>query len=191
MERTTHRRGMSRGHCLTVGLLMALMAGCAIVTGGTPDWVKTGGGKGKEKGVYGVGAVSGVRNAPLGWEAAEGRARANLQRQLETYVAVLMRDYAATTTAGTGDRSAEEQLIERGSKTFSSGWLVGVRPIDRYFDKETMTYHVLVMMDVRTAAEALAQSKELSGSVRAYVQRNAERMFDKLEQEEQKRTSKP
>lgn len=38
---------------------------------------------------------------------------------------------------------------------------------------------------------ALAQSKELSGSVRAYVQQNAERLFDKLEQEEEKRASKP
>jgi hypothetical protein len=98
-----------------VVVLAILVAGCAVVTGGAPGWVKTGGGSVKEKGLYGVGAVFGTRNAPLAWEAAEGRARANLQQRLEAYVSVLMRDYAATTTAGTGDRSAEEQLITQRS----------------------------------------------------------------------------
>ena len=67
----------------------------------TPKWVKTGTYKDQDsKAFYGIGEVMGIRNEPLAWDAAENRARAQMVKVLSTYTAYLMRDYAASTTAG-------------------------------------------------------------------------------------------
>ena len=78
---------------------------------------------------------------------AELRARADVAKNFETYSAYLMRDYAASTTAGDFTRNTEEQNVERAIKTFAAVTLSGVRPVDRYKDEKTGTYYVLVVTD--------------------------------------------
>ena len=90
----------------------------------------------------------GVKNEPLAWDAAENRARAEIAKNVETYTAYLMRDYAASTNAGDFSKSTEEQLVERAIKTFSATTLRGVRPIDRYKDEDTYTYYVLAKLSL-------------------------------------------
>jgi hypothetical protein len=173
---------------LALTLLVALSA-----CGGPPAWVKKGSAAYNEKDskqIYGVGSVVGVRNEPLAWDAAENMARAEITKRFQTYTAYLMRNYAASTTAADFSKSTEEQNIERAVKTFSSGTLSGVMPVDRYKDEDSLTYYVLVKMDLKSMQEALAQSKELSPQVRDYVRQNGEKLFEKLEKEETKRDSK-
>lgn len=173
---------------LALGFLVVLAA-----CGGPPSWVKKGSAAYNEKDskiVYGVGSVVGVRNEPLAWDAAENMARAEITKRFQTYTAYLMRNYAASTTAGDFQKSSEEQNVERAVKTFSSGTLTGVMPVDRYKDEESLTYYVLVKMDFKAMQEALAQSKELSPQVRDYVRQNGEKLFEKLEKEEGKRDGK-
>lgn len=161
-----------------------------IACGGPPNWVKEGSGylnTKEDKAFYGMGSVVGVRNEPLAWDTAENRARAEVAKNFETYTAYLMRDYAASTTAGDFSASSEEQNIERAIKTFSSVTLSGVRPVERYKDPETMSYHVLAKLSLDDMQETLAKAKELNGEVRDYVRKNAERLFDRLAEEEEKR----
>ncbi|WP_447973925.1 hypothetical protein [Nitrospira sp. Kam-Ns4a] len=171
-----------------MGLLLGVivLAGC----GGPPAWVTKGAGiyNGKDaKVLYGVGIVTGVRNEPLAWEAAETRARADIQRAIETYMAYLMRDYAASTTAGDLAQSTEEQHIERAVKTFAAGTLSGVRSVDRWKDEKTGTYYVLAKISLQEMQEALLQAKELNSQMREFVRKNAEKAFDRLGREEEKR----
>ncbi len=136
------------------GLAVAMLVGLTAC-GGAPNWVKKGSGalnNKDDKAFYGVGSVVGVKNEPLAWDTAENRARAELAKNFETYTAYLMRDYAASTTAGDFTRNTEEQNVERAIKTFS------------------------------------AQAKELNSQVRDFVRKNSERLFDRLEKEEDKRT---
>ena len=70
-----------------------------------------------------------MRNEPLAWDTAENRSRAEIAKTFETYTAYLMRDYAASTTAGDFSRNSEEQNIERAVKTFSAVTLNGVKPM--------------------------------------------------------------
>ena len=98
-----------------------------------------------------------------------------------------MRDYAASTTAGNFQKTAEEQNVEEATKTFSATTLNGVRPIDRYKDEKKGIYYVLVKMDLENVKDMLMQSKELNSQVRDYVRKNADRAFERLEKEEQKR----
>jgi hypothetical protein len=171
------------------GMMMITLSAC----GGPPAWVKQGSGaynNKDSKGFYGVGSVVGVHNEPLAWDTAENRARAELAKNFQTYTAYLMRDYAASTNAAQFTKSTEEQNVERAIKTFSAVTLNGVKPVERYKDEKTGTYYVLARLDLKDMKEALEQAKELNSEVREFVRKNAERLFDRLEKEEQKRESK-
>lgn len=170
---------------LGVVLVVSAFTAC----GGAPDWVEEGSGvlnKEKDKSIYGVGAVTGVKNEPLAWETAENRARAELAKTFRTYTAYLMQDYAASTTAGNFTKSTEEQNVERAIKTFTAVTLNGVRPVDRYQDEDSQTYYVLTKLSLDDMKDALQQAEELDAEIREFVRKNAERAFDRLEKEEAK-----
>ncbi len=154
----------------------------------TPKWVKTGTYTGQDsKAFYGIGEVMGIRNEPLAWDAAENRARAQMVKILSTYTAYLMRDYAASTTAGEFKKTAEEQHIEEATKTFAAATLNGVRSVDRYKDEKKGIYYVVVKMDLEDVKDMLTQSQELNSQMRDFVRKNADKAFERLEKEEQKR----
>ena len=176
------------GSALALVLLIGLTA-----CGGPPNWVKKGSGAFNEKSdksFYGVGSVVGVRNEPLAWDTAENRSRAEIAKTFETYTAYLMRDYAASTTAGDFSRNSEEQNIERAVKTFSAVTLNGVKPMDRYKDEKSGIYYVLTKLSLEDMKNNLEQAKELNSQVRDFVRKNADRLFDRLEKEEDKRATK-
>jgi len=174
------------------GLAMALLIGL-VACGGPPKWVEKGSGAFNEKdskAFYGVGSVVGVRNEPLAWDTAENRGRAEIAKTFETYTGYLMRDYAASTTAGDFTRNTEEQNVERAIKTITTATLSGVRPIDRYKDEKTNTYYVLTKLSLEDMKNNMEQAKELNKDVRDFVRKNADKMFDRLEKEEDKRTNR-
>ncbi len=181
----------SAGRATGIGFLVLAFSLILTGCGGPPTWVEEGSGalhKKDDKAFYGVGAVAGIKHdEPLAWDTAENRARAELAKNFETYTAYLMRDYAAATTAGDFTATSEEQTVERAIKTFASVTLRGARPVDRYKDKESHTYYVLTKLSLADAKEALAQAQELDSRMRDYVRDNADRLFDRLDQEEGRR----
>src|SRR6266511_3846543 len=162
-----------------------LLAACSSV----PKWVDKGGGYMTEKdgkAFYGVGAVTGIRNEPLAKETADNRARADLAKYMDTYTAYLMRDYAASTTAGDFTKSSEEQNVERALKTFVSANLSGVAVVDRWEtdDKSGKTVYSLAKMDLETFKDQVGRMKELNEKARDFVRQNAEKAFERLREEE-------
>ena len=144
------------------------------------------------KAFYGVGAVTGIRNEPLAKETADNRARADLAKYVDTYTSYLMRDYAASTTAGNFTKSSEEQNVERAVKTFVATHLSGVQVVDRWEKEEKsgkVTY-ALAKMDLVSFKDNVSQMKELNADTREFVRKNAERAFDRLQQEEDRRNAR-
>ena len=184
------RVNVSKVTCGGMALILLLaLAAC----GGPPKWVKQGSGAYNDKDTkefYGVGSVTGVRNEPLAWDTAENRARAEIAKTFETYTGYLMRDYAASTTAGDFTRNTEEQNVERAIKTVTTTTLSGVRPIERYKDDKTGTYYVLTKLNLEEMKNNLEQAKELNAQVRDYVRKNADKLFERLEKEEDKRANR-
>jgi len=175
---------------------VVVIAGTALMlsacAGGAPKWVEKGGGYMSEKNgkaFYGVGAVTGVRNEPLAKEAADNRARADLAKYMDTYTAYLMRDYAASTTAGDFTKSSEEQNVERALKTFVSANLSGVAVVDRWEtdDKSGRTVYSLAKMDLETFKDQVGRMQELNEKARDFVRQNAEKAFERLREEEDRR----
>ncbi|NGZ09178.1 MAG: hypothetical protein CV088_07290 [Nitrospira sp. LK70] len=178
-----------RSRLVGSGLVVLFVMGLAAC-GGPPKWVEKGSGAFNEKdskAFYGVGAVVGVRNAPLAWDTAENRGRAEIAKTFDTYTGYLMRDYAASTTAGDFTRNTEEQNVERAIKTLTMTTLSGVRRIDQYKDPKTETYYVLTKLSLEDMKNNLEQAKELNAEVRDFVRKNADRLFERLEKEEEKR----
>lgn len=175
-------------------LMIFSLVACAGKAGrlgkGEPDWVVRGIGAfldKDQKAFYGVGAIMGVKNKPLARKAADNRARAEISHMFETYSASLMRDYAASTTAGSFDKSSEEQNIEQTIKTFSATTLSGVVIIDHWTDRWDGVFYSLARLDLDRFQDNITRAKELNAQVRDFVRENAEKAFDKLEKEEAKR----
>ena len=170
---------------------LSLMAGCASkpkpsadsATAG-PEWVMKGSGAfdvEKGKVFYGVGVASGIKNKALLRQTADNRARAEIAKTLETYVASLAKDYMASTTAGDMSKSSEEQHVETALKTFTQTTLRGTAIVDRWVDPADGSMYALCELDLVSYTEALDDYQELDGKIRDYVRDNAEKLHDELE----------
>ncbi|MBI3358551.1 MAG: LPP20 family lipoprotein [Nitrospirae bacterium] len=183
-----------RGNALLVSRIV-LWAGFALVVGCSstpkrPDWIMKGAGAfPKEKSFYGVGAVSGVKNIPLAYRAADNQARADIAKQFDIYTASLMKQYAASTAVGDMSKSSEEQNIEEATKTFTAISLSGIQIVDHHEESSKdgiPTIYSLAKLDLERVKENMEQAKELSAEVRDSVRKNADKSFDNLEKEEAK-----
>ena len=177
-----------------LGLGVILAAGCAHykaspIAQNAPDWVNRGSGAFKDNGAevfYGVGSVTGIRNRPLQVAAADDRARAEIAKILDTYVAVLSKDYMASTTAGDMTKSDEEQYVSQTLKSFAKFTLTGATIVDHWKDPSDGTLFSLCKFDMAAMQKTLGDSKDLSASLRDYVQKNADKAFAELGVEETK-----
>ncbi len=182
---------------VVLGGITVLLASCTstpLSKKAEPDWIMIGGGAFKDSGqqvFYGVGAINGVRNKPLARTAAQNRARAQITKTFETYTASLMKDYAASTSGGAAIRvesaTSEEQHIEQAVKTFSAATLSGVMIIDHWTDPSDGTMYALAKLDLDNFKNSVDKIKQLNAKVRDFVRKNAEKSFDSLAMEEEKR----
>ena len=59
-----------------------------------------------------------------------------------------------------------------------------------YKDDKTGTYYVLTKLNLEEMKNNLEQAKELNAQVRDYVRKNADKLFERLEKEEDKRANR-
>jgi hypothetical protein len=145
---------------VALGMLFALGCGkkepAPPIAG--PAWTYKGSGAfdvDKGKIFYGVGIASGIKNRALLFSTSDNRARAEVAKVLETYVASLAKDYMASTTAGDMSASSEEQHVEQALKSFSKTTLHGARIIDHWIDPSDGSVFALCEMDLLAFKEAL------------------------------------
>ncbi len=181
---------------ITLSMGILLIAGCASSPKPTADtaaqgpaWVMKGSGAfdvTKGKVFYGVGAASGIRNKALLRQTADNRARAEIAKTMESYVATLAKDYMASTTAGDMSKSSEEQHVETALKTFSKTTLHGAEIVDRWMDPSDGTMYALCELDLFSFKDALEKNRELDKEVQDYVRENAEKLHGEMEELENK-----
>jgi hypothetical protein len=133
---------------------------------------------------YGVGAASGIKNAAMLRTTADNRARAEVAKVLESYVAVLSKDYMASTTAGDMSASSEEQHVEQALRSFSQTTLHGAEIVDHWKDPEDGSLYALCKLDLLAFKGALDDFEELDEKVRDYVRSNADKMHEELKEME-------
>lgn len=155
---------------IALAALLLAAAGC-----GGPQWVRKGSSvfPPSERMFYGVGrADASIPAVDLRAEAAENRARAELQRYFDTYMGYLMQDY----------EGADGQQADRVIKTFSAGHLSGVRIVDRYQKGDTI--YALARLDLEEFRKVVRAAPELTERTRQYLIDHSDKLFDKLKEEE-------
>jgi len=160
---------------------------------GTPKWVNKGSGAfdGQYgKCFYGVGILQGVQNEGLARQAVDNRARGEIGKMFDLYVAAMMKDYQRSTTAGNFQASAEEQDIVSAQKTITEVTLRGVEIRDHWRDPQTGTLYALALLDMNGISKGLDEATQLNAKIRDYVRANARRAFEDLDRELQKRTDR-
>lgn len=165
---------------------LALLSGCASV-GKRPEWIAKGAGAFPKdsKVMYGVGIAENIKSEALRRTTADNRAIAEVSKQLSVMSTSLMRDYMSSAGAAEADKSNGEQYVENSVKTFASNTISGIKVIDRWDDgKVTYALATLNIEDLKAMTE---QVNQLSQQARQYIKENAEKAFDKLEAEQDKR----
>ena len=153
-------------------LALFLMGGCASMPGpdspdhplhgvtpdGVPKWVNRGSGAYEGefgKAFYGVGILAGVQNPGLSRQTVDNRARAEIAKMFDLYVAAMMKDYQRSTTAGDFQASAEEQDIVSAQKTITEVTLRGVEVRDHWTDPQTERSYALAILDLNGIMKSL------------------------------------
>ena len=196
---------------LSILVLLAVCAGCASQqpmgheTGGLarqegpiqdakglPKWVTQKGAafSGERRVFYGVGNAAALQNPSLRRRAAEGQARRDIAQTMQTYVAALQKQYMAETTAGDMSKQSVEQQVTDTMKQVTEATLVGAQIVEYWEHPQRNEAYALARLDLEQFLDvmksyhaAVGQSKELDAKVREYVQKNAEKAHDDLNQE--------
>lgn len=157
-----------------------------------PSWVRQGctgyWESEKDRKICGVGSVGSTRNAGLARSGAISRARTEIARTLSVQVEAMVKDYQATTTGGErfGAAAADDQHLEDVSRQITEATLSGTQLIDSWISSSG-TFYALVALDVEQFKGAVAQMKSLSESVRTAVIERADKAFEDLDRQLDKR----
>lgn len=156
---------------------------------GAPCWVSQGGAclhkdSAKPRFVYGVGSVTGTRDAGLAREAALARARTGIARTLQTQVRAMLKDYQSTSTGGPGFaiEASDDQHITDVSRQITDLTLSGTELTDSWVSRGGTVY-ALCRLDVDGFKGTVQRMGELSEAVRKAVIERADKAFEELDRE--------
>ena len=153
-----------------------------------PAWVNQGSGAFEDadgkKVFYGVGMITGIRDRGLAVQAADQRARAEIAKSLDNYVAVLIRDYMVSTSAVDMQGASEEQDVSVALKGFTKATLKGSIIVGHWRDEVDGTMFSLARLDMDNFKETVNQSEEVEDNIRDFVRNNSEKAFMELKEAE-------
>jgi hypothetical protein len=159
---------------------------------GAPKWVHKGSGAydgPAGKAFYGVGIVNGIRNEALARQTCDNRARGEIAKIFDLYIAAMMKDYQRSTTAGDFKSSAEEQDVVSVQKTITEVSLRGIEIRDHWLNPQSGAWYALAVLDLNGIDQALGSARSLNARVRDHVRNNARRSFEDLDRELHKRNN--
>lgn len=180
------------GVAVAVGIACSLaLAGCAGAPE-KPDWIVKGSGAfpGDQGGVlYGVGIAAKSPNIVMQRTKSDSRARQELGRIINTYVASFMKDFMEehqdfVDPAGSGS----DEFTSYVAKQVSEATLVGSQIIDHYTDSDGTLYALAklavddVLANIRSKTEAALRAKK-----RAILEHKTNEMLNTLDDELKKK----
>ena len=154
---------------------------------GAPQWVIKGG-SGSSKEICAIGSVGSTRNVTMARNGAIGGGRTELGRMLNTKVQAMLKSYMSTTTGGEeyGMAANDEQHLVDVSKQITDQALTGTEMRDQWISNGG-TLYALVCMDVAKFSGIVNSMGQLSENIRKAVVERAEKAFDELSQEIEKK----
>jgi hypothetical protein len=149
-----------------------------------PDWVNRGGGLAVKDGAslfLGVGeAPPEIKEARVRVNVADGRARKEVSRVVQEFIAVLTKDWTYATVIPDGTAENPEAAQQAMLDAFAGDALTSVTIEERWQDPATGTLYALARLDLRQFLTDLDKNKTLNATATAYIRENAARLFGRL-----------
>ena len=156
-----------------------------------PDWVDKGSAAFEDKSkLYGVGTAGLTPSEFLTRRKCDMRARAELARVLNTYVASLMTDFMEhNRDYFNQDAEGLDEFSSYIAKEVSEATLVGSQIIDRYVDEDKKVMYCLAVLDVDNVIANIKEKMKqaIREQHRAIVKERSDEMLRKLDQELEKK----
>ena len=136
-----------------------------------------------------MGSATGIKNYSLQRNVADDRARNDLAKVFQFYVASLTKDYQGHTTAGSFKNSSEEQNAEVAMKVVVSQTMRGVTIIDHFEIPERQEFLSLARLDYDAFKKNVVANetfKQLPEKLRENIKDRAEKLHEEMEEETRK-----
>ena len=168
--------------------LLSSLSGCGK---SVPDWVDKGSAAFDDKSkLYGVGTAGLTPSEFLTRRKCDMRARAELARVLNTYVASLMTDFMEhNKDYFNQDAEGLDEFSSYVAKEVSEATLVGSQIIDRYVDEDKKVMYCLAVLDVDNVIANIKEKMKqaIREQHRAIVKERSDEMLRKLDEELEKK----
>lgn len=176
---------------LAVCLLVFLALSCAKRE---PEWVRKGSGAfPDQKKIYGVGVANISPSEAMDRIRCDTRARAELAKTLNTYVASLVTDFIENNRDFfSSEKEGLDEFTQSIIKTVTEASLVGSHIVERYIDKKRKIHYCLAALEIENALMSLADRMREAArrQHRAIVKERSDEMLKKLDEELKKKTER-
>ena len=175
-------------------MLMAVISGCSteptqvesnLGIKGAPDWVNKGSAilSTKDGRLFqGVGSAAPMGDMSLQKSVADDRARAEVARELSSYLDVVSNDYTASAKAGDAAGDNEES-VSRQIKNTTAINMAGARIIGSWRDPKSNTIWSIAELDMEQVKRTVAGVKEMNTDLKRYIGTSADNIFDRVAKE--------
>lgn len=172
-------------------LLSSVIFACAKKE---PNWVRMGSGAFQDqKKIYGVGVANMTLSEAMDRIRCDTRARAELAKILNTYVASLVTDFMENNRDFfSQEKEGLEEFTQSIIKTVTEASLVGSQIVDRYIDEKRKIHYCLAMLEIDNALTSFADKMREAARKqhRAIVKEKSDEMLKKLDEELKKKTER-
>jgi hypothetical protein len=179
---------------LFLAMLAAGISGCSTESTkvesnldikGAPDWVNKGSAilSTKDGRLFqGVGSAAPMGDMSLQKSVADDRARAEVARELSSYLDVVSNDYAASVKSG-GATGETEESVSRQIKNTTALNLAGAKIIGSWRDPKSNTIWSIAELDMEHVKRTVAGVKDMNSDLKRYIGTSADNIFDRVAQE--------
>lgn len=179
---------------LFLAMLVAGISGCSTESTkvesnldikGAPDWVNKGSAilSTKDGRLFqGVGSAAPMEDMSLQKSVADDRARAEVARELSSYLDVVSNDYAASVKSG-GATGENEESVSRQIKNTTTLNLAGAKIIGSWRDPKSNTIWSIAELDMEHVKRTVAGVKDMNSDLKRYIGTSADNIFDRVAQE--------
>ena len=152
---------------------------------GAPDWVNKGSAilSTKDGRLFqGVGSAAPMGDMSLQKSVADDRARAEVARELSSFLDVVSNDYSASAKSG-GAAGENEESVSRQIKNTTAINMAGAKIIGSWRDPQSNTIWSIAELDMEHVKSTVAGVKDMNPDLKRYIGTSADNIFDRVSQE--------